>query len=125
MALTSFPKRQQGMTFISLLLLLAIVGFFATISLTLIPIYLEHYSIKHVLAQFEHDRDLSKKSTTEIRTLMKKRLKINGVYNFNVKDNVLVERDKGRVTVRVKYEVREPVLGNVDLVVHFDDAIKD
>lgn len=119
------PKRQQGMTFISWLILLAVVGFFAAVTLKLLPIYMEHYSIRHVLAQFEHDRDLAKKSTGEIRTLMKKRLKINGVYGFNVKDNVSVERDKGKITVRVKYEVRKPMLGNVDLVVHFDDAISD
>ncbi len=118
-------KRQRGMTFISWLIVLGLVGFFAAVTLKLLPVYMEHYSIRHVLAQFELDRDLSKKSTGEIRTLMKKRLKINGVYDFNVKDNVLVERDKGKVTVRVKYEVRKPMLGNVDLVVHFDDAVSD
>ena len=117
------PKRQRGMTFISWLLVLGIAGGIAAIALTLIPIYLEHYSIKHVLVQFEDERDLDKMSTTEVRALMHKRLKINGVYDFNVKENLKVERDKGRVTVRVLYEVRKPVLGNVDLVVHFDDAV--
>jgi len=119
----NLPKRQRGMTFISWLLVLGIVGIFATIALTLIPIYIEHYSVKHVLAQFENDRDLAKKSTGELRELMKKRLKINGVYGFDVKENLKVERDKDRVTVRVLYEVRRPVMGNVDLVVHFDDAV--
>ena len=56
---------------------------------------------------------------------MKRRLKINGVYDFNVKDNVKVTREKGRTTVRVKYEVRRPVVGNVDVVVYFDDAVSD
>ena len=119
----NLPKRQRGMTFISWLLVLGIVGIFATIALTLIPIYIEHYSVKHVLAQFENDRDLAKKSTGELRELMKKRLKINGVYGFDVKESLKVERDKDRVTVRVLYEVRRPVMGNVDLVVHFDDAV--
>jgi len=119
----NLPKRQRGMTFISWLLVLGIVGIFATIALTLIPIYIEHYSVKHVLAQFENDRDLAKKSTGELRALMHKRLKINGVYGFDVKENLKVERDKDRVTVRVLYEVRRPVMGNVDLVVHFDDAV--
>jgi Tfp pilus assembly major pilin PilA len=119
----NLPKRQRGMTFISWLLVLGIAGIFATIALTLIPIYIEHYSVKHVLAQFENDGDLAKKSTGQLRELMKKRLKINGVYDFDVQENLKVERDKGRVTVRVLYEVRRPVMGNVDLIVHFDDAI--
>ena len=119
----NLPKRQRGMTFISWLLVLGIAGIFATIALTLIPIYIEHYSVKHVLAQFENDRDLAKKNTGELRALMQKRLKINGVYGFDVKENLKVERDNGRVTVRVLYEVRRPVMGNVDLIVHFDDAI--
>lgn len=117
-------KRQQGMTLISWLLVLAIAGFFATIGFTLVPIYLEHYSVKHVLQQFELERDLEKKSTGELRELMKRRLKINGVYGFNVKDSLKVERNKNRMTVRVKYEVRRPVMGNVDLVVSFDDAVE-
>jgi hypothetical protein len=118
-----FPKRQRGMTFIGWLLVLAIAGFFAAISLTLIPIYLEHYSIKHVLAQFENDRDLAKKSNGEIRTLMKRRLKINGVYDFDVNKNLIIKRNAGKATVQVKYEVREPFVGNVDVVVHFDESI--
>jgi len=122
---TILAKHQRGMTFISLLLLLAIVGFFVMLGLKLVPIYLEHYSIKHVLVSFEQDRDLSKKSNAEIRELMKRRLKINGVYDFNVRENVDIKRDRehGNTTVRVLYEIREPVLGNVDLVVHFDDAV--
>ena len=121
--IANLPKRQRGMTFISWLLVLCIAGVFAAIALTLIPIYIEHYSVKHVLAQFEDDRDPAKKSTSELRALMKKRLKINGVYGFDVKENLKVERDKGKITVRVLYEVRKPVIGNVDLVVHFDDAV--
>lgn len=118
-------KRQRGMTFISWLLVLGVAGFFATIALVLVPIYLEHYEVKFVLEQFGEDRELGKKSTGEIRDLMKRRLKINGVYDFNVKDNVKVTREKGRTTVRVKYEVRRTVVGNVDVVVHFDDAVSN
>lgn len=117
-------RKQQGMTFISWMLVIAIVGFFATIALTLIPIYLEHYSVKHVLAQFEHDRDIAKKGNNEIRVLMKKRLKINGVYDFDVKENLKIEREKRKFTLRVKYEVRRPVIGNVDIVVAFDDVVE-
>jgi hypothetical protein len=111
------------MTFISWLLVLTIAGFFAALGLALIPVYMEHYSIKHVLAQFENDRDLSKKTNAEIRELMRRRLKINGVYDFDTKKSLIIKRSEGRATLQVKYEVRKPMLGNVDVVVHFDDAI--
>lgn len=119
----NLPKQQRGMTFISWLLVLGIAGFFAMIGLSMAPTYLEHYSIKQVLATLEQDRDLSKKSVVEIRDLMNKRLKINGVYDFNVRENVKVTRGKGGTTVQVLYEVRKPVVGNVDIVMHFDDSI--
>lgn len=118
-----FPKRQRGMTFLSWLLVLAIAGFFAAIALALVPIYLEHYSIKHVLAQFEYDRDLDKKTNGEIRELMKRRLKINGVYEFDVKNNLKIKRSDRQTTLQVLYEVRKPILGNVDVVVHFDETV--
>jgi hypothetical protein len=120
---SNLAKRQQGMTFISWLLVLGIVGFFAMIGLTMVPVYLEHYSIKHVLMSFEQEHDLSKKSPSEIRALMKKRLKINGVYEFDVRNNLKIKRLKAGTEVRVQYEVRKPVVGNVDLVMSFDDSI--
>ena len=119
----NLPKRQQGMTFISWLLVAMIAGFFAVIILALAPIYLEHYSIQHVLLSFENEPQLDKKTNGEIRELMKRRLKINGVYDFDVAKNVHINHDKGRTTVRVLYEVRKPIMGNVDVVVHFDDAV--
>lgn len=117
------PKRQQGITFISWLVVLGIAGFFAVIGFALAPVYIEHYSIKHVLVSFENEPDLQKKDNATIRELMKRRLKINGVYDFNVRDNVKITHDKGHTTVRVAYEVRKPIMGNVDVVVHFDDAV--
>jgi hypothetical protein len=36
--------------------------------------------------------------------------------------NVKVENRQGRLTIRVTYEVRIPMLGNVDAVVSFDDS---
>jgi hypothetical protein len=111
------------MTFLSWLLVLAIAGFFAAIALALVPIYLEHYSIKHVLAQFEYERDLDKKTNAEIRELMKRRLKINGVYEFDVKNHLKIKRSDRRTTLQVLYEVRKPILGNVDVVVHFDETV--
>lgn len=119
---SNLPKHQQGMTFISWLLVLAIGGFFVMIALTTIPVYLEHYSIKHVLMSFEQDRDLNKKSPAEIRKLMQRRLKINGVYEFDVKNNLEIKRVKQGTEIRVKYEVRKPVVGNIDLIMSFDDA---
>jgi hypothetical protein len=112
------------MTFISWLLVLGVAGFFAMLGLSMGPVYLEHYSIKHVLLSFEQERNLSKMSPTEIRKMMTKRLKINGVYSFNVREHVRIKRAQGGgTTVQVLYEVRKPVLGNVDVVMSFDESV--
>jgi hypothetical protein len=120
---TTLPKRQQGMTFIGWLLVLGIAGMFAVVGLALAPIYLEHFSIKEVLLSFEHEPQLDKKDNHKIRQLMKRRLKINGVYDFDVRNNVRIKRSGTLTTIRVAYEVRKPVVGNVDVVVHFDDSV--
>jgi hypothetical protein len=51
------------------------------------------------------------------------RLKINSVYDFNPK-NIVIKKGLNSYLVDVSYEVREPVLGNVDIVVSFSNQVE-
>ena len=53
--MNSNPQRQQGVTFIGWIVILAIVGFFVLLGLRLGPVYLENFSVKQALASLEND----------------------------------------------------------------------
>lgn len=115
-------NKQQGMSFIGILVIIAVISFFGMIGLTIIPSYITHYSIKKVLLQLEDDRGMDKKSPAEIRKLLKRRFRINNVYDFDPK-NITFTKKKDGMEVRIAYEVREHVIGNVDIVLTFDDHV--
>lgn len=114
--------RQSGLTMISWLIVIAIGVFFVLIGIKMVPTYMENYSVKQVLASIEEDRSLRGESRSKIRELIKKRLRINGVYDMDEKAFTFTKGKDG-LTVAARYEVRKPVAGNVFVVMVFDDAV--
>ena len=117
------PKRQRGLTAISWILIIAIAVFLSMIGLKLVPIYLEHYSIQTLLRQLPEEPFIGEKGPAEIRKSLIARLKINSVYDFNP-NNIVIKKGLNTYLVDVSYEVREPVLANVDIVVSFSNQVE-
>jgi hypothetical protein len=116
-------KRQQGLTFISWLVILVVLGFMVMVVLKITPVYLEHYAVKASLESLKSEPLVSRKSITEIRTMLTRRLSINDVHGLS-KDNIVIRRTGGVTTVTVKYEERKELVGNLSLVMTFDDSIE-
>ncbi|MFC1684668.1 DUF4845 domain-containing protein [Pseudomonadota bacterium] len=116
-------KKQRGMTGLGWLTVLFLIGFFAFLALKLIPIYLEHHSIKSVIMSLNQEPQITKKSPAEVRKLILKRLKINSVYDFK-KEYLKIKKGGGVMTVSVVYDVREPMIGNVDILVAFKEKVE-
>ena len=119
---SSGRRRQRGLTMVSWMFILAVGVFFALLAIKMVPTYLEYFSIKKILTKMEDDRSLRKMSVGELRTQFKRSLRINSVYNFDMKDFKVI-RDGERNLVKVEYEVRKPVAGNVAVVMSFDSQI--
>ena len=115
--------RQRGMTGAGWLLVLVLIGFFSLLTIKLAPIYMQNYTIKTVLASLEGEPLITKKSVGEIRKMIKRRLKVNGVYEMD-KDAITITRDGGVTTVDISYEVQEHMAGNIDLLVFFSDSVE-
>ncbi len=119
------PFRQQGMTAISFLVLFTLVGFFCLILLKLTPIYLEHYKIQSTLNTLKSEPALVSKTPREIIDMLQKRWDINSIDRIKADKSVFIERRPGGILkIEVAYEVEEPILGNLSVLVKFDDAIE-
>ena len=115
--------RQGGMTLIGGVIALALLAFFVLLTLRLLPGYLEYFKVKGVLESLEREPDITSRSQAEIRKLIARRLDINSVEDVTAKDFRIEKRD-GRLRVGIRYEVRVPILGNVDAVQKFHDEIE-
>lgn len=118
----SMYSRQRGMTMISWLIVLGIAVFFILIGIKMVPTYLENYSVKQVLLNMEQDRTVRKMTPKQMRDSFFKRIKINGVYEFD-RDWITIKKEKTGTRFSVDYEIRKPVAGNVAIVMTFSDSV--
>jgi hypothetical protein len=114
----AMKRTQGGMTLIGFIIVLALVGFFAYIAMKLVPMYSEYYAVKQALKGLQQEPGIANRDPAKIQDLFFRRLYIS--YAENVKaDNVKIERVDGGWNMSVNYEVRKPLIGNLDVVVKF------
>jgi Domain of unknown function (DUF4845) len=118
-----YRSGQTGLTFLSVLVILGLIAFFTLLILKIGPIYLDNYKVKTVLASLESEPNLASESTRKVRSLLMRRFDINMVEHVKKKDIAIKKRD-GVLTVEIDYEVIEPIIGNIDVLVYFDDRIE-
>lgn len=118
-----YRKREKGLTFISLVIVLAIIGFFTLLVLKIGPIYMNHSKVLNALAALEQTGDVEKKSKNEIRLILAKRFNLNYVDHIDL-DDIAISKAGGYLKVRIYYEVVEPIIGNLSVLVQFDDVIE-
>ena len=111
-------RKQGGMTLIGFVIVLGVIGFFAYISMKLVPMYSEYYAVKQALKGLQEEPGVGNYDPARIQDLFFRRLYIS--YAENVKpENVEIERVDGGWELSVQYEVRKPLMGNLDVVGKF------
>jgi hypothetical protein len=116
-------SREQGLTFLSFLVLLLIIGFFTLLAVKIGPVYLDHYKVVSTLEALKSDKNLASRTRDEILTSLERRWDIDMIDSVS-KDNVAITKDSRRLKVEVAYDVAKPILGNVEALIHFNDAIE-
>ena len=112
-------RTQGGMTLIGFVIVLGVIGFFAYIAMRLVPMYSEYYAVKQALKGLQAEPGIANRDPAKIQDLFFRRLYIS--YAENVKPaNVEIERIESGWEMHVVYEVRKPLIGNLDVVGKFD-----
>ena len=112
-------RKQSGLSLVGFLVVLAVVGFAAYIGMKLFPMYQEYYSVQSAMKGLANEPGVADMDPAKVQDLFFRRLYIN--YSENVKpQNVKFERTEGGWRMRVNYEVRRPLVGNLDVVGRFD-----
>jgi hypothetical protein len=117
------PKRQQGLTFISLVLILGLIAFFVLLGLKIGPIYLDHSKVANALAEIEKTTNIEELTEAEIRDSLNKRFNINYVYDVT-QDDITITKYQNYLRVAIDYEVVKKIAGNLSVLVEFNDVIE-
>lgn len=112
-------RQQQGATALGWLLILALIAFFALVALKIIPVYMNAFTVGSVLSNMEDEPGMGSKSPAEILSTLDKRLSINMIKDIS-RDDIYIDSGKDVIVLELEYEVRRSFMGNIDLVMHFN-----
>lgn len=111
-------RTQRGMTLIGFIIVLGVVGLFAYVGMKLIPMYSEYYGVKQALQGLAAEPGISTQQPAKIEDLFFRRLYISYADNIKPEHVKIVRKDAGYV-MTVDYEVRKPLIANLDVVGKF------
>lgn len=120
---------QKGMTFIGMLMTMAIVVTSAVFIMRIVPVYLQHYSIVSSIKSLNQTprSSLSGDPMADadvLKASLNKRLDINGL-DYLKEDELMISVDgENTYIVKVKYKVVRPLVYNMSLLFDFNDTIK-
>ncbi len=116
-------KKQSGMTLIGFVIVLSFVIFISYIGMKIGPIYMEYYGVVSAMDGVAKERGSANFSPYEIRVKVLNRLYVSYSAD-NVKErHIKLVRSNG-VHLRIAYEVRKPVMGNLDVIAKFDRSVR-
>ena len=113
-------KAQRGITLIGFIMLMAVVGVFLFVGLKLFPVYAEYYSAVTDLKASCKEPDAPTANLLQMRNKLDRRFNISYVDSIDTKKDVKVIVDGDKRMLNIKYEVRKPLIYNLDFVAKFD-----
>lgn len=115
----AMKRKQSGMTLLSFVMVLAVVGSVAYFAMRLFPMYQEYYAVKSSLKGLSNEQGVADMDPGRMKELFFRRLNMN--YSNSIKPaDVKIERMEGGWNMKVAYEVRRPLVGNLEVVGKFD-----
>ena len=111
-------RKQQGITLTSFLAILVVVGFALFVGMKLLPMYQEFYAVKAAMKGVAQEPGSGNMDPARAQDLFFRRLDMS--YSDSVKPrDVKFERIASGWKMKVSSEVRKPMMGNLDVVGHF------
>ncbi|MFT0213144.1 DUF4845 domain-containing protein [Pseudomonas sp. F1_0610] len=119
-------KQQKGATLWGTLFVLAVVGFFAMVTVKLVPFYMDNLSIEKIIKGAEKiSKEGSPIDTVDaFYTYVEKSLPLNNIRDLKVDDIMKVEQVGGEFVVKLDYERKTPLVKNIGVVMTFNQEYR-
>lgn len=117
-------QRQRGIGFFSLIFVFAVVAVVLLLGMKLVPVYLELFAVKKVLASMAQGEDVKSGTVTDIRKSFDRRAAIDNIQALTGAD-LEITKDAGDTVVVATWQHRVPLLTGYTLLVDFSVSSKD
>ena len=115
-------RQQNGFAMQTVLFTIVLVGVAVFMIFKLVPVYLEHFGVVSSLESMADEIGLHSKTPKQLMILLKKRFGINDVTRITNED-VTIKRQRQETHINVAYEVQVPLVGNIALLMTFDNTV--
>ncbi len=109
---------------LSWMLVLVLVAFFASAAFKLLPHYFDYMSMEKIITSVETDASGDVRSVSAFMGHVGRGMEVNSIRDLPLKDIMKVKIENNEFRVHLKYERREPLIRNIDLVVRFDKEFR-
>ena len=116
-------NKQQGFGFWELLVILALIAFFATIVLRLYPVYYEYFSVASIMNRLDKEDFGPDTNKSDIVKRLSATMQIDNVKRVKL-DDFEIKKTKTGFSVMLDYEDRVEMIGNIDAVAKFTKEIE-
>lgn len=118
-AISSPARRQRGLSGMGILgvLLLVVAGIILTLKLA--PHYIDFFTLQSVMEGLPA-QDVRTMNRASLHDLLKKRFSINNLRDFKISDIITIDRSREATALELKYERREHLFYNLDVVITFE-----
>ena len=120
--IANFRYRQQGLSFVGWMAVVAIFGFLLLSFFKVFPIYNEYFTIQSVLQGLTKDEKVDFKSKRAIWESLQKRLYVNEVRSIK-SENLTIQRKDGKTTITISYRTQRPYIGNLFIGGNFTESV--
>lgn len=115
------PGRARGITFLSFIIVLVVVGFFAYIAMRLVPVYQEYFSVRQAMKAVAEESGPNT-SPAQIRQALSRRFDISYVESVKPQD-IRVIRDARGTQLNIQYQRITPFVYNIEFLISFDETV--
>ena len=116
-------RNQQGLAFIPLVFILALVFMVISLTAKIAPAYFNHNKVVAMLEQLKQEAASEKKTASEIKSSLTKRIYINNIDDVTP-DDISLSKQGNAVKVFINYEVVKKLFGNMSVLIEFNDEIE-
>ncbi|VXC31626.1 conserved hypothetical protein [Pseudomonas sp. 8AS] len=119
-----FAHSQKGLSMLSWLVVLAVVAFFASMTFKMLPHYMDYMSLEKIIISVEKDASQDVRTVADFYDHVSKGMEINGIRNLDIEEALVIKQESNEFRAHLKYERRESLIENLDLVARFDKEFR-
>lgn len=118
-------RQQRGLTFIALLIVIALIAFFALVIMKVGPLYIENASVKASLQNLVGLPGIGKEGITAMRKRIQNQMNVDDVKSLDSLAIKFVKSKESQVwLVTADYEARTILFSNVGVFIHFVKTVE-